>query len=70
MGFRETHLFLSVRDCGRQTSITAGTAMHRSKLPLTAWFWAGWSAISLERTHPPTNIPVVQLNAVCRDGKI
>ena len=27
-------------DCGRQTSITAGTAMHRSKLPLTAWFWA------------------------------
>jgi hypothetical protein len=27
-------------DCGRQTSITAGTAMHRTKLPLTAWFWA------------------------------
>src|ERR1700732_2072623 len=27
-------------DCGRQTSITAGTAMHRSKLPLTMWFWA------------------------------
>ena len=27
-------------DCGRQTSITAGTAMHRSRLPLTAWLWA------------------------------
>ena len=27
-------------DCGRQTSVTAATAMHRSKLPLTAWFWA------------------------------
>jgi len=27
-------------DCGRQTSITAGTLMHRSKLPLTVWFWA------------------------------
>jgi len=27
-------------DCGRQSSITAGTAMHRSKLPLTTWFWA------------------------------
>ena len=27
-------------DCGRQTSITAGTAMHRSKLPLMTWFWA------------------------------
>jgi hypothetical protein len=26
--------------CGRQTSITAGTAMHRTKLPLTMWFWA------------------------------
>jgi hypothetical protein len=27
-------------DCGRQTSVTAGPAMHRSKLPLTTWFWA------------------------------
>lgn len=27
-------------DCGRQTSVTAGTVMHRTKLPLAAWFWA------------------------------
>jgi predicted RNA-binding Zn-ribbon protein involved in translation (DUF1610 family) len=27
-------------DCGRQTSVTAGTAMHRSRLPLATWFWA------------------------------
>lgn len=27
-------------DCGRQTSITAGTVMHRTRLPLTIWFWA------------------------------
>ena len=27
-------------DCGRQTSITAGTVMHRSKLALPVWFWA------------------------------
>lgn len=27
-------------DCGRQTSITAGTVMHRSRQPLTVWFWA------------------------------
>ena len=27
-------------NCGRQTSITAGTAMHRTRLPLTTWFWA------------------------------
>ena len=26
--------------CGRQTSGTAGTIMHRTKLPLTTWFWA------------------------------
>jgi hypothetical protein len=34
-----THLYECL-DCGRQISITAGTAMHRSKLPLTVWFWA------------------------------
>jgi hypothetical protein len=27
-------------DCSRPTSFTAGTIMHRSKLPLTAWFRA------------------------------
>lgn len=27
-------------ECGRQTSLTAGTIMHKSKLPLRAWFWA------------------------------
>jgi predicted RNA-binding Zn-ribbon protein involved in translation (DUF1610 family) len=37
-------------DCGRQTSITAGTAMHRSKLPLTTWFWAA----HLMATHSKT----------------
>ncbi len=33
------HLWECAR-CGRQTSITAGTIMHKSKLPLTTWFWA------------------------------
>jgi ISXO2 transposase-like protein/transposase-like zinc ribbon protein len=28
--------------CGKQTSVTAGTVMHGSKLPLTAWFWAAY----------------------------
>jgi len=27
------------RACGRQTSVTAGTFMHRTKLPPTRWFW-------------------------------
>ncbi len=26
--------------CCRQTSVTAGTVMHRTHLPLTVWFWA------------------------------
>ena len=30
------------RKCGHQTSVKAGTIMHRSKLPLTVWFWAAW----------------------------
>src|SRR5512133_2470587 len=27
--------------CGKQTSVTAGTVMHGSKLPLTVWFSLG-----------------------------
>src|SRR5436190_23481483 len=29
-------------DCSRQTSVTAGTIIHASKLPLTIWFWAAF----------------------------
>lgn len=29
-------------ECGKQTSVTAGTVMHGSKLPLTAWFWGAY----------------------------
>lgn len=28
--------------CRRQTSVTAGTVMHGSKLPLPVWFWAAY----------------------------
>jgi predicted RNA-binding Zn-ribbon protein involved in translation (DUF1610 family) len=44
--------------CSRQTSVTAGTIMYHSKLPLTTWFWAayvmatqpnGISALQLQR---------------------
>ena len=47
------------RSCRRQTSVTAGTMMHRTHLPLTIWFWAiylcatdkrGMSAVQLSRT--------------------
>jgi len=45
-------------DCGRQTSITAGTVMHRSKLPLTVWLWAA----HLMATHS-NGMSAVQLAA-------
>jgi transposase-like protein len=35
--------------CGYQTSVTAGTVMHRSKVPLRLWFQAAY----LATTHTP-----------------
>lgn len=29
-------------ECRKETSVTAGTIMHRSHLPLTVWFWAAF----------------------------
>src|SRR5512144_2352197 len=43
--------------CRRQTSVTASTVMHASKLPLTVWFWAAY----LMATH--SNGIAVQLQA-------
>jgi len=28
--------------CGQQTSVTAGTIMHRTRTPLRTWFWAAY----------------------------
>jgi transposase-like protein len=36
-------------DCRRQTSVTAGTVMHRTRTPLRVWFWAAY----LVATHHP-----------------
>lgn len=35
--------------CGYQTSVTAGTVLHRTRQPLTLWFWAAY----LVTTHTP-----------------
>jgi transposase-like protein len=49
---------LQCRACRHQTSVTAGTGLHRSRLPLTSWFAAaylltthtpGFSALQLQR---------------------
>lgn len=45
-------------DCGCQTSVTAGTIMQRTKLPLTLWFWAA----HLMSTHS-NGISALQLKA-------
>src|SRR6201998_1232846 len=44
--------------CGRQTSVTAGTIMHASKLPLTAWFWAAFLM-----ARPSNGISALQLQS-------
>lgn len=37
------------RACRQQTSVIAGTVLHRTRLPLTQWFWAAY----LVTTHTP-----------------
>jgi hypothetical protein len=38
---REELTFICAQ-CRKETSVTAGTIMHRSHLPLTVWFWAAY----------------------------
>jgi len=45
---RAEHLPMNVATAGRQTSITAETVIHRSKLPLTVWCSAAYFLV----THP------------------
>ncbi len=53
-----TRLLWRCRGCGHDTSVTAGTVLHRTRVPLTQWFWAaylvatqtpGFSALQLQR---------------------
>lgn len=37
------------RSCRHQTSVTAGTVMHRTHLPLTIWFWAIYLCVTDKR---------------------
>ncbi|KKM79193.1 hypothetical protein LCGC14_1352330 [marine sediment metagenome] len=38
---------LRCRNCGRDTSLTAGTVMERSRTPLCVWFWGAYLVSSL-----------------------
>jgi len=45
----DTRKLLQCKKCGHQTSVTAGTVMHRSRMPFTTWFQAAY----LATTHTP-----------------
>jgi transposase-like protein len=47
---------MECRKCGHQTSVTAGTVLHRTRVPLCLWFWAAY----LVATHTP-GMSAVQL---------
>lgn len=40
--WKETRRLLQCKKCGYQASATAGTIMHRSKMPLMTWFQAAF----------------------------
>lgn len=52
------------RKCGRDTSVTAGTVLHRTRVPLTHWFWATY----LVTTHTP-GLSALQLQRQLRIGR-
>lgn len=56
--FKTRPAVLQCRHCKAQTSLTAGTVMHRTRMPLQVWFWGtylvatqtpGMSALQLQR---------------------
>jgi len=47
-GETRRHLWVCT-SCGQQTSVTAGTVMHKTRTPLRTWFWAAY----LVATHHP-----------------
>jgi len=67
--------------CGRQTSVTAGTIMHYSKLPLTTWFWAAYlnfevnsadreqlAAVVVDRNSPQKHVWRAQIILATAEG--
>jgi len=38
--YLKTRQLCQCKKCRHQTSVTAGTVMHRTHVPLTTWFWA------------------------------
>ncbi len=51
-----TRAVFKCKPCSQQTSVTARTVLHRTRVPLTRWFWAAY----LVATHTP-GISALQL---------
>ena len=40
--FHSTRQLYQCQSCGYQASLTAGTVFHKTRTPLTKWFWMIW----------------------------
>src|SRR5205085_10574405 len=56
VGAEQRRRLWQCKGCSRQTSVTAGTVLHKKHLPLTLWFWSAY----LVSTHGP-GISALQL---------
>lgn len=59
----KTRKLYECRQCGHQASLTAGTIMHKSKLPLVTWFWAIFLVVHDKRGRSALSIAqLLELN--------
>lgn len=78
--FLETRKLYQCKGCKHQTSVTAGTIMHRTKIPLIKWFWAiflvsndkrGISALALSKQlnsyYRPTWLMLSKIRVAMKD---
>jgi transposase-like protein len=53
--YKKRHLY-QCKECGYQVSVTAGTIMHKTHIPLQKWFWAIFLA-----SHDKRGVSAVRL---------
>lgn len=59
----KTRKLYECQQCGHQASLTAGTIMHKSKLPLLTWFWAIFFVVHNKRGRSALSIAqLLELN--------
>jgi transposase-like protein len=55
----QTRQLYECQQCHYQTSVTAGTLLHKTKLPLTTWFWAMYLVAHDKRGKSALSLSVV-----------